>query len=155
MKEFEVESRTTLVIQVVACLAFPLFFSLLIMQDGRLGIIPVILLIVSSFGIFNACRKVRTIRVMSDGAMEFDHIIGTTAVQPQDVHHIKGVRKSDGYGGDTWTMKVEHRAGTVTIDFFGSTSEFLATVRERNPRVHLSGEWPVIFPWEPDYPGAA
>ena len=93
------------------------------------------------FGIWMT-RTVCSIQLRPDGLVEFRRAIGTTAIPARDIRMLEGKLVS-GYDGKEWKLFVQHANGTVKIDEFANARLFADRVQALDPRVGITGTWPM------------
>jgi hypothetical protein len=145
METYTVCTRLSLILNVTLIVVVGALPWIVLVNRGG-GPVLFIFCVTTIVGLITVLRQIHTIRVGSDGTIEFERLLGSTRVRFGDISVLEGFRKNE-YDGMVWKMRVRYRSGSVTVPFFDGAPEFISVVRALDPRVRVQGEWPMRDPW--------
>ena len=91
-------------------------------------------------------REVSEIRLLDNGMVEVCRGIGVTRFASGDVRLLEGKLKQEYSGEPTWHLRMHYAGGRVTCAQFRDVTGFVDRVRAANPRVAITGVWPMGIP---------
>lgn len=91
-------------------------------------------------------REVSEIRLLEDGMVEVARGFGGTRFGPGDIYRLEGTLKQEYSSGPTWHLRIHHAGGCVTCAQFRDVTDFVDRIRAANPRVAITGVWPMALP---------
>jgi hypothetical protein len=91
-------------------------------------------------------REVSEIRLLEDGTVEIARGLGGIRLGAGDIYRLEGTLKQEYSGGPTWHLRIHHAGGRVSCAQFRDVTDFVDRVRAANPRVAITGVWPMGIP---------